>query len=394
VPRLWGNKLFSIGELSGTEGRLVLPRKSQAVVKGHLGVSKSGLVLADALVNSKVGIWGDMEELIAINPELAPLRDDAAASLTMARASSTLDAYRSPVSEWEEFSGRYNCRTFPVNEAVFILFLQNRINYDKEKGNKVGGLLNRVYGIDLVCSMVGVEGPGTLSEVKLMMESARRQLGRPTVKKQACNKPLLIKLIQELVPDPSLVGQNLIDLRTAIFCLLGFVLEGRWAEVSKLCPSDITDYGSYMVAFIEVRKTSQHREGGFVPFMDSGEERGACALLRLYLSLIPSGNPDIPIFRRLDHGKVVGYIWRNSYIGYTRMSELVKAALKRVGVDSSLFGLHSFRSGAATEVGKDTSIDSRLHDRHGGWAAGSAAKDGYIEESAENLLRIPLHLSI
>jgi len=59
-----------------------------------------------------------------------------------------------------------------------------------------------------------------------------------------------------------------------------------------------------------------------------------------------------------------------------------------------LYGLHSFRSGAATEVGKDTSIDSRLHDRHGGWAVNSTAKDGYIEESEENLLRVPMHLSI
>ena len=386
--------LLCLGLGEGLGGRLVLPRKSQAVIQGHKGISKSGKVMAVGLVYSGVGLWSEMDELIDRNPELTGLRDGLAESLTMSKADCTLDAYRTPVIEWQEFSEKLGCLAFPVEEAVFLLFLQNRLNYDKEKGNKVGGLLNRVYGIDLVCAMLGIDAPGALPHVKLMMESARKQLGRPTVKKVACDKPLLIKLVKELVPEPSLMGQNLIDLRTAIFCLLGFVLEGRWKEISQLCPSDITDYGSYMVAFIEVRKTSQHREGAFVPFMDSGEGRGACSLLRLYLNLIPRGNSNIPIFRHIDWGKGQGFIWRPRAIGYSRMSELVKLALKRIGIDSGLFGLHSFRSGAATEVGKDISIDSRLHDRHGGWAAGSAAKDGYIQESEENLLRILLHLSV
>jgi len=365
-----------------------------AVVKGHKGISYSGLVFADSLVNSGIGMWKDMSQLVAENPELEGVADRLAGSLAMARADSTLDAYRSPVLEWQEFSSSLGCRAFPVDEAPFLLFLQNRVDYDLSKGNKVGGLLNRVYGVDLLCSMLGCPRPGSLPQVRLMMDSARRQLGRPTIKKQACDKPLLIRLVKSLVPLESLEGQNLTDLRTAVFCLLGFVLEGRWAEVSRLCPNDFIDYGDYITAFIEVRKCEQHREGCFVPFVDSGEARGACNLLRAFLKLIPEGSPDVPIFRHIDFGKLRGWIFRPRSIGYSRMSELVKLALKGLGVNGSLYGLHSFRSGAATEVGKDTSIDSRLHDRHGGWAPNSAAKDGYIEESAENLLRVPLHLSV
>ena len=376
------------------EGRLVLPSKEAAVVKGHRGVSQSGLILADMLVEGGRGVWGDMDQLVAENPGLEGLRDEVAQSLTMAKAGGTMAAYRSPVSEWQEFCSNYKCRAFPVDGAPFLLFLQQRLNYDIKQGNKVGGLLNRVYGVDLVCGMMGVEGPGALPQVKLMMESARRQLGRPTVKKLPCDKPLLLRLVGELVPQANLEGQKLTDLRTAIFCLLGFVLEGRWAEVSKLCPNDFTDYGGYMVAFIEVRKMSQHREGSFVPFMDSGEPKGVCALLRAYLAMIPVGNPGVSIFRHIDWGSSKGWIWRSRSVSYTRMRESVKGALERLGLDGNLYGLHSFRSGAATEVGKDGSIDSRLHDRHGGWAAGSGSKDGYIEESADNLLRIPVHLSI
>ena len=373
--------------------RLVLPRKQQAIVKGHKGVSKSGLTLANGLINSKIGIWKDMDDLVALHPELGKVRQGVAESLSMARAGNTLSAYSTPVTEWQRYSEEFNKVPFPVDQGLFMFFLQSRIDYDKAKGNKAGGLCNRVYALDLVCSMLGVTGPGSLAPVRAMLEAGRRQLGRPTVKKLPCNKELLVRLVINLVPQNG-TPQNLCDLRTAVFCLLGFVLEGRRNEIAAICPSDITDYGNYMVAFIEVRKCSQYREGAFVPFMDSGDVRGACNLLRYFLSLIPEGNPDVPIFRHLDWGKVKGWIWRPRCIGYTRMSETVKEGLRAIGVDSGLYGLHSFRSGAATEVGKDVSIDPRLHNKHGGWAPGSTAKDGYIEESEENLLRIPLHLAV
>ena len=255
--RLWGHGLFPLGKPVPSL-KLVLPAKAAAVLKGHKGVSKAGLVLADALVEGGRGVWEDMAQLVGENPELDYLREGVAQSLTMSKAVSTLGAYRTPVSEWQEFCSRYKGRAFPVDSALYLLFLQERLNYDLAHHNKVGGFLNRVYGVDLMCGMLGFEGPGGLPQVRLLIESAKRQLGRPTVKKLPCDKPLLARLVLELVPDPNLAGQNLIDLRTAVFCLLGFVLEGRWAEVSQLCPNDFTDYGSHMVAFIEVRKTSYH----------------------------------------------------------------------------------------------------------------------------------------
>lgn len=392
---MFGEGLFYLGSRALSLNSFAMPSKASAVVKGHRGLTKAGEQLALNVLDSGMGVWGDIQQLIAENPHLEEVGQQMAESLVMAKSNNTLAAYKSPVAEWQEFSSSLGCRAFPVDLAPFLLFLQSRLSYDVESVNKAGGLLNRVYGVDLMCSMLGFDRPGKASQVKLMMESARKQLGRPTIKKLACDKALLTRLVLGLVPDPSLEGLNLINLRTAVYCLLGFVLEGRWDEVSKLTLTDLTDYGSHFMAFIEVRKCDQHREGTFVPFVDSGEPRGACALLRMLLSVIPDDHPkDIPIFRHIDWGKVKGYIFRPRAIGYSRMRELVKEAFTKLGINGSLYALHSFRSGAATEIGRDTSIDSRLHDRHGGWAANSASKDGYIEESLENMLRIPLHLSI
>jgi hypothetical protein len=175
-------KLFFIGREEQQEMRLVLPKKQDAVVKGHKGISKSGQAMAKGLINSNIGIWRDMDQLVAANPDLKGLREGVAKSLTMARADNTLAAYKTPVNEWQDFSLGYSREPFPVDGALFILFLQARIEYDQVKGNKAGGLCNRVYAIDLMCSLLGVEGPGKLGPVKGMLEAGRRQLGRPTVK--------------------------------------------------------------------------------------------------------------------------------------------------------------------------------------------------------------------
>ena len=91
-----------------------------------------------------------------------------------------------------------------------------------------------------------------------------------------------------------------INLRTALYASLGFVLTGRWAELSDLVPADLTDYGEHFAAFIEVRKCDQFREGSVVPFVDSGEVEGVCNLLRVFMGLMPEGIELLPLFRRID----------------------------------------------------------------------------------------------
>ena len=63
------------------------------------------------------------------------------------------------------------------------------------------------------------------------------------------------------------------------------------------------------------------------------------------MGLMPEGSELLPLFRRIDRGKVRGQYFRAEGIGYSRMSECVKAALFAIGEDPSRYGLHSFRSG-------------------------------------------------
>ena len=47
-------------------------------------------------------------------------------------------------------------------------------------------------------------------------------------------------------------------------------------------PADLTDYGEHFAAFIEVRKCDKFCEGSVVPFVDTGEIKGVCNLLRVF----------------------------------------------------------------------------------------------------------------
>jgi hypothetical protein len=102
----------------------------------------------------------------------------------------------------------------------------------------------------------------------------------------------------------------------------------------------------------------------------------------------------LPLFRRIDRGKVRGQYFRPEGIGYSRMSECVKAALLAIGEDPTRYGLHSFRSGGATEVASRPDFDPRGLEKHGGWAPNSGSMPGYIEDSAVVAMIVPNLLAL
>ena len=373
---------------------LSLPGRAERVTKGHTGPTGAQLSMASSIAGSGIGVWGQMDELVAADPSLTALRDDCAKALIMSKSVNTTAAYKGPVGKWQLFASSRGVLPFPVSEALFLLFLTEELNRSKAKGLKAGGVLNCVYGVNLVCSMLCVPGPGSLNSVALMVTSARLQLARPTVKKKAASKLVIARLCDHLLPGVDPTKWDWIKLRTALYASLGFVLTGRWAELSDLVPADLFDYGEHCTAFIEVRKCDKFREGSVVPFVDSGEVKGVCNLLRVFLSLMPEGGDQLPLFRRIDRGKVRGQFFRPAGIGYSRMSELVKEALSQIGEDPDRYGLHSFRAGAATEVASKPGFDPRGLEKHGGWAPNSSSMPGYIEDTEEVALIVPNLLSL
>ena len=332
--------------------------------------------MAAQCLNVSTGVWGEIEELVEQFPMLQQLQSGLAVSMGYCRAESTLKTYLPRVKLWVEFSGRYGLEPFPVKVALFILFLQERLELAVAQRNKAGVVLNVVYAVDLVSRVKGTLEPGCNEQIQLLIVSARRQLGRPTVRKKAVGKDLLSVTILHLLPDLSCI--DLGKLRVAVFLVLSFVLVARWSEVAALRADQLFDYGEHLVAFLEMTKCDQFREGSFVPFVDSQQPRGAASLVRLYLTYFVGEDMSLPLIRGVDRGRVRGQYLRPKGLYYTRMRELVRQCLTEVGENPDEYGLHGYRAGAGTHTATDDAVLDRLWAKQGGWA--SNCKDTYVEE--------------
>ena len=73
-------------------------------------------------------------------------------------------------------------------------------------------------------------------------------------------------------------------------------------------------------------------------------------------------------------------------MSYSRAKELLRKELKREGLDLSLFGIHSLRSGGALGAAA-LGVPDRLFQRQGGWHR-EKARNNYVEESLDSLLLV------
>ena len=61
--------------------------------------------------------------------------------------------------------------------------------------------------------------------------------------------------------------------------------------------------------------------------------------------------------------------------------------ISSLGIDPTLFGMHSLRATATANAG----VPDRLFKRHGRWTSESA-KDGYVKDSVESRLEVSKNL--
>ena len=92
-------------------------------------------------------------------------------------------------------------------------------------------------------------------------------------------------------------------------------------------------------------------------------------------------SPGSFLFRKISHRKA-GFKLRKK-LSYSRALELFKKHLKRIHRDSSLYGLHSLRSGGASLAASIGILDCLIM-RHGGWQS-EGYKNRYISESIDSL---------
>jgi len=219
-----------------------------------------------------------------------------------------------------------------------------------------------------------------------IVEAEKRQPNLPVTKKAPVEVSVIRKIVSRYAPPSS----TLKDLRLAALCVLAGLFRSK--ELLDVRADHISVCDDYLVVFIPSSKTDVYRKGQHAFITKSNNFTCPYSLLIRYASaagITLNGSSNEFLFRNVIFRKSQkSYLLGTRRLSYTRARELVKEALQSLGLDSSKYGLHSFRSGGATSLAKSLAKNpskERLIKLQGRWKS-DHAKNMYIEDTLEDRL--------
>ena len=324
-----------------------------------------------------------MQELGNIRePRLQELAAGVPRMLRLSRAESTVQKYTRCFERWRKWAAQYpEISEFPAQPAHVALYLQHLLETSEAKT----AVDDAVNALAWVHELGGLPSPTSHPTVRTMQESAHRIKGRPKVKKEPATPQLLQKMVSMLAQESA----SLLDIRTATICLLAFSGFFRFNEIAQIRCCDLQFSNTDVRIRVRQSKTDQYRDGNEVVIARTGSDTCPVAMLERYMAmanLTPAG--ENWLFRPLTatkHG-------HRRQLTYSRVWEVVREALHRLGEKPDDYGLHSFKAVGATAAA-NAGVEDRLFKRHGRWKSENA-KDGYIKDSYDSRLSVSLKLGL
>ena len=321
--------------------------------------------------------------------ELRDLAKDLPELAKACRSKGTVKNYVTAFNRFKNWAKNYNEITvLPAKPTYVSLYLSYLSRISVTHSPVSLGF----YAISWAHKTAGFEDPTNHQLVKMVRESAIRNLGQGSNKKQ----PLQAKDIKLIVSKLGQKNSNLKDLRTLTLCILCFAGFLRFDEVANLRRSDIEFEETYFRLFIEKSKTDVCRVGSWVYIAKTYTSSCPFTILKRYISSAGfTQNCQKFLFRSVSY-----YRTSKSHklrpgdkpITYTCARELILQVFRDIGLDEKLFGTHSLRAGGATAAAENF-VSDRLFKKHGRWKS-ERAKDGYIKEGLDQLLSVSLNLGL
>ena len=253
----------------------------------------------------------------------------------------------------------------------------------------MGALNDAYYDIRWAHVSVGVTSPTDDSIVYNVLEGAKRLFSKPLCKKEPITAEHLLKMYEKLHDENNLYSQRIITM-----CLIAYSGFLRSKELLYIRRSDVKICSDHMEIFIESSKTDIYRDGTRVVIARVDSALCPVKNLEQYCNLgnISETSEDF-LFRGVSKTSQ-GYRLRevNKPLTYSRVREIFMEAFGNIVPDIKRFGLHSLRSGGAS-ASVCHGIPDRLFKRHGRWQSESA-KDGYVQDSMDDRLRVSKNLGL
>ena len=221
------------------------------------------------------------------------------------------------------------------------------------------------------------------------VDAERRRRKTPILKKQ----PTSLELIKKIADMFANESATLKDLRLATMSVISFAGLFRSKELLNIRVCDVSLKDDHVKIHVASSKTDVYREGQDVFISRSNTNACPGLLLDKYLQKanVTLNDSSDYLFRNLIYlKKTKQYILGKKAVSYTRFRELFKECLTQLGYDCSVYSLHSFRAGGATEIVKNfpnIKERERLLKLHGRWKF-DIAKDMYVQEDIQERLAV------
>lgn len=333
-----------------------------------------------------IGVWKDIQDE-EIPDELKVYVSSLPKIVLGSKAKNTYNNYMYNFKQFSNWCNKYGFKSVPAANHHVGIYL----SWLMDSNPSVSKVNMAVYSISWAHEIAGLPDPCKSVLVKQIRQGVIRQVSKPVEPKEPL-KPEDIKRIVQVYGS----GQNLLDLRFVTMCLLGYAGFLRFDELVNIKRNDIFFEDGFIRLFIAKSKTDQFKTGSWLVIAKTGNDTCPVKYLRTYLSAfkVPENSNEF-IFRKVTFLKKQDtYVLRKGdHISYTRAREILLENLRKIGLDSSKFGLHSLRSGGASQAANSGLVCDRLFKKHGRWKCDSA-KDGYVKEKDEIKRSVSLNLGI
>ena len=328
-----------------------------------------------------IGKWAKLRDLE--DTDLKRLASHLPSTILQCRATSTTKKYLGGFKRWKQWATDHRIPVIPADPCQVALYLQHL----GESKNSRAAVEEAVNCLSWVHTMAGLTSPAADPLVRVTLEGLKRACAKPIQKKA----PFSVEMLQAIVQD-SRKNNSLANIRLATVCLLAFAGFLRYDELANIRPCDLQLSSSCVTVKILKSKTDQYRQGSEVVIARTGSDTCPVTMLEEYLR---RGAIDLDsklfLFRPIAGFR--GEKLRSSgRLTYTRLRELLKDKLEKLGYSAAEFGVHSLRAGGATAAAA-SGMPDRLFKKHGRWRSESA-KDGYIVDPLAQRLHVTRQLGL
>lgn len=290
-------------------------------------------------------------DLGAVAQELEGLNQRAVDFEHASLSPNTREAYRRIWPRFERWCTRRGLCALPASPDTVRLYATAAVevgieHQDGTPASKPLGVRSLTVHLATIAFVHGMlDHPNPVEDLpKRFRKGLRRAKGKPPVKKTWLSTAQILETLVDLRTD-------LKGIRDRAILLVAFGSGGRRrSEMTEMAREDLRrlDGGAWLWT-IPKSKTDQEGEG-FRVVIPKLPDEAVCPASALSAWLAASGIEAGPVFRYVDrHGNVRGGVGAQPRV----VAEVVKAAVRRLGLDPKEYAGHSLRSGFATSMAKE-----------------------------------------